>query len=113
MCVARVLGGSAVVICECVGGTVMGGCCVLIAVLRVAPIGFRTACGAIAFSVLALMQMLIRVAVLALFCSICKFHSVLGGIGIVCVLVHFYLLPVFHFIQFEFRSNFGSRGYRP
>ena len=45
----------------------MGGCCVLIAVLRVASIGIRTACGAIAFSVLALVPMLIRVAVLALF----------------------------------------------
>ena len=66
-CVARVLAGSAVVICECVGGTVMGGCCVLIAVLRVASIGIRTACGAIAFSVLALVPMLIRVAVLAFF----------------------------------------------
>ena len=43
----------------------MGGCCVLIAVFRVASIGIRTACGAIAFSVLALVPMLIRVAVLA------------------------------------------------
>ena len=88
LCVARVLAGSAVVICECVGGTVMGGCCVLIAVLRVASIGIRTACGAIAFSVLALVPTLIRVAA-SVFSSICKFHSVFGCVGIVCVLVHF------------------------
>ena len=75
-------------ICERVGGTVMGGCCVLIAVLRVAWVGIRTACGAIAFSVLALVPTLIRVAD-RVFDSICKFHSVLGCVGIVCVLVHF------------------------
>ena len=53
-------------VCGCVGGAVVSGCCVMVAFLRVVSIGLRAARGAsTAFSVFALMQTLIGVVVLA------------------------------------------------